>query len=283
MPFIILEDPDHPKDLFYREHGEGVPLLFLHGGWGYGMYPFDAQIEAFKNRFRILIPDRTGYGQSPRRESFPRGFHEIFATEMRQFLRALNIEKCVLWGHSDGAVTALRMALSEPDRFPAVILEAIHYDRCKPRSRGFFETAATNPKKFGMAVATAMAKEHGDDYWEYLMRVHGQAWLDILETCQDPEHDLYSGRIAQLQTPALLIHGSEDPRTEPTELAELEAAVPSLQVHMIAGATHSPHSEPNHADNVTGAAASFLKRVATENVAQQQRKPLLREGGVDAT
>jgi pimeloyl-ACP methyl ester carboxylesterase len=258
MPFIILEDQHGSKNLFYREFGVGVPLLFLHGGWGYGMYPFDAQIEAFKSRFRILIPDRTGYGQSPRRESFPRGFHEIAAAEMRQFLSALGIDKCVLWGHSDGAVTAGRMALTEPDRFPAVILEAIHHDRCKPRSRGFFETAATNPRKFGMAVATAMAKEHGDDYWEYLMRVHGQAWLDILDTCEDPARDLYSGRIGQLRTPALLIHGSEDPRTEPNELAELKAAAPTLQVHLINGATHSPHSEPDHADNVTRAAAAFF-------------------------
>jgi pimeloyl-ACP methyl ester carboxylesterase len=153
------------------------------------------------------------------------------------------------------------MALTEPERFPAVILEAIHYNRCKPRSRGFFETAAMNPRKFGDAVATAMAKEHGDDYWEYLIRVHGQAWLDILETCHEPDCDLYSGRFPGLRTPTLLIHGSEDPRTEPNEIAELTAAVPSLEIHMIPGATHSPHSEPDHADNATRAAASFLQAV----------------------
>jgi pimeloyl-ACP methyl ester carboxylesterase len=257
MPFIILEDPHGPKNLFYREFGEGIPLLFLHAGWGYALHPFDAQIEVLKNKFRILIPDRTGYGQSPRRDSFPRGFHEIAAAEMRQFLGALKVDKCVLWGHSDGAVIAVRMALTEPDRFPAVILEATHYDRCKPRSRGFFKTAAMNPRKFEISMAI-MAKEHGDDYWEYLMRVHSQAWLDILDTCHEPERDLYSGRLAQLRTPTLLIHGSEDPRTEPNEIAELMAAVPSLQIHMIAGAEHSPHSEPDHADNATRAAMAFL-------------------------
>src|SRR2546430_2611572 len=120
------------KKLFYREYGQGSPLLFLHGGWGYGFYPLDVQIEQMQSQFRILIPDRTGYGNSERLTSFPLGFHEHAAEEMRQFLDALGIRDCFLWGHSDGAVTAARMALSQPERFPAVILEAIHYDRCKP-------------------------------------------------------------------------------------------------------------------------------------------------------
>src|SRR5262245_5622630 len=137
MSFMILED--NSKSLFYRDAGRGTPLLFLHGGWGYGMYPFDIQIEALASRFRILIPDRTGYGKSPRLERFIRGFHEAAAQEMRGFLDALGIDRCVLWGHSDGAITAVRMGLAQPERFPAMILEAIHYDRCKPSSRSFFE------------------------------------------------------------------------------------------------------------------------------------------------
>jgi pimeloyl-ACP methyl ester carboxylesterase len=249
-----------PRNLFYREFGNGAPLLFLHGGWGYGLYPFDMQIETMQSDFRILIPDRTGYGKSPRRTAFPAGFHEAAAEEMRGFLQDLGIDRCVLWGHSDGAVTAVRMALSEPDRFPAIIVEAIHYDRCKTSSRGFFETAASDPRKFGRAVALAMAREHGEDYWELLMKVHGQAWLDILETCGDPARDLYSGRAGELRVPALMIHGSEDPRTEPDELSRLMTACPALQLHLIPKAGHSPHSEPAAAEESTQAAMEFLSR-----------------------
>ena len=246
--------------LFYREFGTGFPLLFLHGGWGYTLYPFDIQIESLKSNYRILIPDRTGYGRSPRLKSFPIGFHELAAAEMRQFLDGLGIDRCVLWGHSDGAVTAARMALAQPDRFPAIILEAIHYDRCKPSSRGFFETAATNPRKFGSGVAAVLTKEHGEDYWEHLLMVHGQAWLDILDTCGDAARDLYSGNLGKLRVPALLIHGSQDPRTEPHELSQLQDACPLLQLHLIPGGGHSPHSEPDYANNATGAAIEFLVR-----------------------
>jgi len=254
MPFIT------PRKLFYRAFGQGSPLLFLHGGWGYELYPFDAQIEQMQSQFRILIPDRTGYGKSERLTSFPRGFHENAAQEMRQFLDALEIDRCFLWGHSDGAVTAARMALSQPDRFPSIVLEAIHYDRCKPSSRSFFETAATNPLKFGSTIASAMARVHGDDYWEHLMKAHGQAWLEILDTCADPERDLYSGAIGELRARTLLLHGAEDPRTEPDELRQLQAACPRVHLHLIPGAGHSPHSETASRGESTRIALKFLER-----------------------
>ncbi len=247
----------------YREWGQGTPLLFLHGGWGYAMYPFDIQIAALRDRYRILIPDRAGYGKAARVTSFPRGFHENAAREMLEFLDSLNIERCVLWGHSDGAVTAIRMGLSQPERFSAIVGEAIHYDRSKPSSRAFFETAATNPRGFGSGVAKAMASEHGEDYWEFLMRVHGKAWLDILDNCSDPEQDLYSGRIGELPVPTLLIHGSRDPRTEAGELDRLQEALPALRVHLISGATHSPHSEPEYASEATRVVEAFLKECLT--------------------
>jgi pimeloyl-ACP methyl ester carboxylesterase len=253
----MTDMPD--QKLFFREYGQGLPLLFLHGGWGYEFYPFDVQIEQMLSRFKILIPDRTGYGRSPRITSFPRNFHEHAAEAMRQFLDGLGIDRCFLWGHSDGAVIAARMAIRQPERFPSIILEAIHYDRCKPSSRSFFETAATNPAKFGSNVSAAMAREHGEDYWEHLLKVHGQAWLDILNTCDDPKRDLYSGAIGQLNVPALLIHGSQDPRTEPDELRQLQAACPSLNLHFIRGGNHSPHSEPASAAEATSAALSFLR------------------------
>lgn len=258
MSFIILEDQGRSKRLFYREYGKGLPLLFLHGGWGYEIYPFDVQIRALSDAYRILIPDRTGYGQTSRVTSFPMGFHWDVATEMTAFLDALGVGPCVLWGHSDGAISAVLMGMLAPERHPAVVLEAIHYDRRKPRSRGFFETMVSNPKKFGPKVAEILANEHGEDYWERLLAVEGQVWLDILDHCEEPQHDLYGERIGDLRVPSLLLHGSEDPRTEPGELNRLQAALPRLQIHVLPGAGHSPHSEPGFAEEATAVARRFL-------------------------
>ena len=106
-----------PVTIHYREFGRGKPLVFLHGGWGYGVYPFDRQIAAFQNEFRILIPDRTGYGCSTRvAGEMPLDFHRRAAAETISFLDALGIERAVLWGHSDGSVISAMAGLAAPER-----------------------------------------------------------------------------------------------------------------------------------------------------------------------
>jgi pimeloyl-ACP methyl ester carboxylesterase len=57
-----------------------------------------------------------------------------------------------------------------------------------------------------------------------------------------------------------VIHGADDPRTEPGELDRLVAALPpSAIVHRLPGAGHSPHSERGQSAQVTQIAASFLR------------------------
>jgi pimeloyl-ACP methyl ester carboxylesterase len=52
LPFISIdESPLIPGsssvEIHYRDYGRGRPLIFLHGGWGYQIYPFDSQIEDY--------------------------------------------------------------------------------------------------------------------------------------------------------------------------------------------------------------------------------------------
>ena len=119
MPFVTIDEsplaPEiSPVEIHYRETGSGSAMVFLHGGWGYEIYPFDRQLEAFGDCFKVLIPDRTGYGGSRRLEHLPTDFHKRAAIETSAMLEALHIERPVLWGHSDGAVIATLMALWSP-------------------------------------------------------------------------------------------------------------------------------------------------------------------------
>src|SRR5262245_26076065 len=99
-----------PVRVHYREYGRRRPLVFLHGGWGYEIYPLDRQIAALESDWRIVIPDRTGYGGSERIDGLEPDFHHRAAGETLAVLDALEINRTVLWGHSDGAVIALMAA-----------------------------------------------------------------------------------------------------------------------------------------------------------------------------
>lgn len=242
-----------PIDLHYREGGSGAPLVILHGGWGYGYYPHDDAIATLDRRF--VIPDRTGYGRSPHIDALPPAFHVAAAIETERLLDAIGIERCALWGHSDGAVIATLLALRSPDRYSGLVVEAIHLDRRKPGSRAFFLQMANDPDAFGERVVRRLAADHGEDYWRTIIRADGRAWLDIAAT---PADDLYEHRLHELRVPLLVVHGADDPRTEPGELDRIRREVPAARIELIAGAGHSPHSERRSAARVTSIVESFL-------------------------
>jgi pimeloyl-ACP methyl ester carboxylesterase len=246
-----------PARIYYREAGAGTPLVFLHGGWGYEVYPFDRAIEALRGRFRILIPDRSGYGRSTPLTKLPADFHQRAAIETARFLDALNIERAVLWGHSDGAVIAALLALDAPHRFKGAIFEAFHYAKAKTGSVDFFRAMISEPDIVGGRASMALARDHGED-WRKVLHRNATAWLEIVEAGSG---DLYEGRLSELQVPALFIHGGRDPRTEPGDLEAIRRELPRAEIRILEDAGHSPHSEPGSADECVRVAVEFLDRV----------------------
>jgi len=247
-----------PIELSYRDVGRGAPIVLLHGGWGYSFYPHDDAIAKLERRF--VIPDRTGYGGSPHVTELPPKFHLAAAIETEKLLNALAIERPVLWGHSDGAIIATILALRDPDRYEGIIVEAIHLDRAKPRSRDFFQQMVNDPDSFGERVTRKLAEEHGEDYWRTIIRAGGQAWLDIAAT---PDEDFYEHRLEELRVPMLVVHGADDPRTEPGELDRVRREVPTARIEMIAHGGHSPHSAPATAAQVTEIVDRFLRSLSS--------------------
>jgi pimeloyl-ACP methyl ester carboxylesterase len=194
-----------PVTIHYREFGRGRPLVILHGGWGYGLYPFDRQIAEFDSQFRVLIPDRSGYGHFTQVSGeMPLDFHRRAALEMFSFLDALGIANAMLWGHSDGAVIAAMMGLAAPERCASAILEAFHFLRRKPGSRSFFERFAAHPEELGEETRRLLAEDHGETCWPTVLRRNCGAWFRIADSVQRPDEDLYDGRLSELQVPALL-------------------------------------------------------------------------------
>jgi pimeloyl-ACP methyl ester carboxylesterase len=256
-----LEIPDSPlrpgagpATIYYREAGAGTPLLFLHGGWGYEVYPFDVPIAALRDRFRILIPDRSGYGRSSPISELPVDFHQRAAWETLSFLDALGIGRAFVWGHSDGAVIAALMGLFAAERFAGLILEAFHIG-AKVGSHEWMRRVLAAPDSVGERSKAALARDHGEG-WRKVVERNAGAWLAIGAA----GGDLYGGRLRELAIPTLFLHGAGDPRTEPGELDAMRRALPQAEFRIIEGAGHSPHSEPSAAGKCARIAAEFLNR-----------------------
>lgn len=248
-----------PVKIYVRDEGQGPPLFFLHGGWGYDMYPYNRQVAEFGNDYRCLLPDRSGYGRSTRlEEELPSDFHYRAAQETLSVMDSLHIERAFFWGHSDGAVIAAILGFTAPHRVSGLILEAFHFYRQKPSSKQFFEALAYRPETLGAELCERFAQILGADYWRHLVTTHARAWLQMATESSGPTDDLYGGQLGGITAPTLFLHGRLDPRTEPGELDDAQAQLPHAEVRIIENGTHSPHSEAAAAEPVTDVAKHFL-------------------------
>jgi pimeloyl-ACP methyl ester carboxylesterase len=268
VPTLELVHSPHAPDLspitiYYREFGRGRPLVFLHGGWGYGVYPFDRQIEAFQSDYRILIPDRSGYGHSTRVPGeMPLDFHRRAVWETIAFLDALGIGRAVFWGHSDGAVISAMIGLEASERCECLILEAFHLLRRKPGSRSFFERFAARPEDLGEETKKLLAQDHGEEQWPTVLRRNCTAWFRIADQVKRPDEDLYDGRLREITVPTLFLHGSLDPRTEPGEMERVCKEMPQATMRYVGNGKHSPHSEGAAFEECNAIAREFLQSQA---------------------
>jgi pimeloyl-ACP methyl ester carboxylesterase len=265
LPFITLPNSPlagGPTEIYYRQIGVGRALIFLHGGWGYEIYPLSAQQVSIPG-VQVVIPDRSGYGRSSKAARFNSDFHRLAAAETLAFLDALDIRQCILWGHSDGAVIAAWIGLMAPQLSPklvldGLILEALHYYRIKPHSIDFFNNLAENPDALGERAMTVLASDHGEEHWRAAIRGDCQAWIEIANL-PNTGPDLYQKRLGEIRVPVAIVHGECDPRTEPGELDQIRRELPSAQVHIIAGAEHSPHSSRSSQEECARVVAGIVE------------------------
>lgn len=258
MPVLELKRSPHapeasPVQIHYRDVGSGPPVVFLHGGWGYGVYPIDSQIEALQDRVRFLIPDRSGHGRSTNFPGeMPTNFHRLAAEETLLMLDELGTERAIFWGHSDGAVIAAIIGMRAPERCDRLILEAFHFYRRKPSSRSFFQRFADHPEHIKENLQTLLIMDHGDPQWKNVVQRNCHVWLRLAAESVHPDEDLYGGRLGELQVPVTFVHGRGDPRTEPGEIERASAHIAGAQVRFLEEGKHSPHSEERACRELNG-------------------------------
>jgi pimeloyl-ACP methyl ester carboxylesterase len=269
VAFVEVAESDHatgvlPVRIHCRELGRArteattPTLVFLHGGWGYGVYPIDAQVEVLRECVRFVAPDRSGYGKSSRfAGKMATDFHWRAAKEVIAVLDALGIERPVIWGHSDGAVIGAMIGLEAPERIAGLALESFHFYRKKPRSRGFFERFTARPEDLGEETKRLLAADHGED-WPRVVQRNCGAWIRIGDESARPDEDLYRGRLGELRVPTLFVHGALDPRTEPDEMERVRKVVPQAEFYFVNDGQHSPHSEDATSAEVSEALREFL-------------------------
>ncbi len=103
----------------YMAAGQGPALVHLHGAGGLRLTPGH---DLLRRQFRVVAFEMPGFGTSPENNR-TRDMAELAAT-MAKAADALGLDQFNLMGTSFGGKTALWLAVQQPDRVPALVLEA---------------------------------------------------------------------------------------------------------------------------------------------------------------
>jgi pimeloyl-ACP methyl ester carboxylesterase len=116
VPYIEVE-PD--VQLFYRDLGQGRPLVLLHG-WTMTHQVWDRQVQDLAGKYRLILPDLRGHGDSDK----PVGDYgpDRHAADIATLMEHLDLRNVTLIGWSFGGTTAIRTAARHGDRLSQLVL-----------------------------------------------------------------------------------------------------------------------------------------------------------------
>jgi esterase len=104
--------------LFFRESGQGQPLIILHGLFGSSDNWF-SHAKTFAPFFKVYLVDQRNHGQSPHSDEFD---YKVLTEDLEEFLTEHSIDQPVILGHSMGGKTAMNFAVKNPDKLSKLVV-----------------------------------------------------------------------------------------------------------------------------------------------------------------
>lgn len=104
--------------LFYREYGQGRPMIILHGLMG-SSDNWLPQARMLGEHYHVWVVDQRNHGQSPHSTTFD---YHVLSNDILDFIQGHGIEKPTIIGHSMGGKTAMNFALAHPEKLDKLIV-----------------------------------------------------------------------------------------------------------------------------------------------------------------
>ncbi len=108
--------PVNGVKMYYEIHGEGKPIVLLHGSYMSIDMNWTEIIPELAKTHQVIAVEMQGHGRTadiPRKPSYTALADDIF-----ELLKYLKISKASLMGYSLGGTVAIQFAISHPDRPP---------------------------------------------------------------------------------------------------------------------------------------------------------------------
>ncbi len=235
---------------FVGERNAHAPaLVFLHEGLGSASLwrDFPGRLCA-RAGLPGVVCSRRGYGRSSphRHDPGPDFMHEEATIALPALLRALGVERPILFGHSDGASIALIHAGTFPGQARAVVALAPHLF-VEPVC---VESIATLARAYRSSGLRERLARHHDDA-DATFRAWSGVWLSPQFAGWNIEREVAASRC-----PVLAIQGEDDQYGTLRQIDRIAELRPGTQLLKLSGCRHSPHLD--RPEDVIDATVRFL-------------------------
>lgn len=246
-----MHSPDRSFDsgdarLRYRDEGEGEPIVFVHG-WTLDLEMWDPQAAEFSRSMRVIRYDRRGHGLSV---GAPGPAHD--PRDLAALLDHLQLPGATVVGMSQGARTALALAIDRPERVAGLVLDgppdfraATDRDEQLPvaRFRELARTAGIEAFRAAWRDDPLMQLHSGDRAATELVAraLSRYSGLDLLDPAPPAAAAVDAGAIAALAMPVLIVVGERDTGSRQAAAAWLQGLLPHAGRASIENAGHLPN------------------------------------------
>jgi pimeloyl-ACP methyl ester carboxylesterase len=111
-------------NLYYETHGEGPPMILLHGGLGAGEM-FGPILPALTANHQVIAPDLQGHGRTA---DIDRPIDErLMADDVAALIDHLGLEKPDVVGYSLGGGVAFHTAVKHPEKVRKLVTASVYF------------------------------------------------------------------------------------------------------------------------------------------------------------
>jgi pimeloyl-ACP methyl ester carboxylesterase len=243
-------------DIHYVEAGEGEPLLLIDNAmvstnpvWASVPFAYASFLGTLAEHFRVIAPDTRGSGQSVH----PGGPipSPLLADDIAALIEALNLDRPLICGFSDGGETAALVGIRHPGSVRAIVNHG-GYDLFNPDPQAP-AVVMTRQMLGGSAIATQadpelIASRSGElrAMFELMKSDHDSAqgaghWKTVLAQTFDRitrPHGYTVENMHDIVVPALILTGDRDPFCTIEEGAAACRALPAGQLAVLPDTGH---------------------------------------------
>ncbi len=211
--------------MYYEIHGEGKPLVLIHGGGSTIQTTFGRVLPLLAGKYKVIAVELQAHGHSSDRDA-PETFEQD-ADDVAALLQQLGISKASFFGFSNGATTSLQVAIRHPEVADKLVIASGAYQREGLRP-GFFEgmqhaSLANMPKP----LQDAFLKINPDT--AALLTMHNKDRDRMIAFPDYSDDDLRS-----IKAPALIINGDKDVITN-EHAVKMSRIMPKAQLMILPG------------------------------------------------